>query len=63
MPAGFTKSYAARLDGMCRIRVAEARDGERLLPGHAYVAPGGFHLSVERSRRELRRRGCATARR
>ncbi len=49
MPAGFTKSYAARLDSLCRIRVAEARDGERVLPGHAYIAPGGFHLSVERS--------------
>ena len=50
MPAGFTKSYAARLDGLCRIRVAEARDGERILPGHAYIAPGGVaHLTVERS--------------
>jgi two-component system chemotaxis response regulator CheB len=49
MPPGFTKSYAARLDGLCRIRVAEARDGERILPGHAYLAPGGRHLSVERS--------------
>ena len=49
MPPGFTRSYAARLDGLCRIRVAEARDGERILPGHAYIAPGGFHLSVERS--------------
>ena len=50
MPAGFTKSYAARLDGLCRIRVAEARNGERILPGHAYIAPGGTaHLSVERS--------------
>jgi two-component system, chemotaxis family, protein-glutamate methylesterase/glutaminase len=49
MPPGFTKSYAARLDGLCRIRVAEAKDGERVLPGHAYIAPGGFHLSVERS--------------
>ena len=49
MPAGFTRSYAARLDGLCRIRVAEARDGERVLPGHAYIAPGGLHLSVERS--------------
>ncbi|MFT3957001.1 MAG: chemotaxis response regulator protein-glutamate methylesterase [Piscinibacter sp.] len=49
MPPGFTKSYAARLDGLCRIRVAEARDGERVLPGHAYIAPGGHHLSVERS--------------
>ena len=49
MPPGFTKSYAARLNGLCRIRVAEASDGERILPGHAYIAPGGFHLSVERS--------------
>jgi two-component system chemotaxis response regulator CheB len=50
MPAGFTKSYAARLDSLSRIRVAEARDGERILPGHAYIAPGGLaHLSVERS--------------
>ena len=49
MPPGFTKSYAARLDSLCRIRVAEAVDGERVLPGHAYIAPGGLHLSVERS--------------
>jgi len=49
MPPGFTRSYAARLDSLCRIRVAEARDGERVLPGHAYIAPGGLHLSVERS--------------
>jgi two-component system chemotaxis response regulator CheB len=49
MPPGFTRSYAARLDGLCKIRVAEARDGDRILPGHAYIAPGGLHLSVERS--------------
>jgi two-component system chemotaxis response regulator CheB len=49
MPPGFTKSYAARLDSLCRIRVAEATDGERVLPGHAYIAPGGRHLSVQRS--------------
>ncbi len=49
MPPGFTKSYAMRLDGLCRLRVKEASDGERLLPGHAYIAPGGLHLSVERS--------------
>ena len=49
MPPGFTKSYAARLDGLCRISVAEAVDGQRVLPGHAYLAPGGQHLSVERS--------------
>lgn len=49
MPAGFTRSYAQRLDGLCRIRVKEAENGERVLPGHAYIAPGGMHLSVERS--------------
>ncbi len=49
MPPGFTRSYAARLDGLCRIRVKEASDGERVIPGHAYIAPGGLHLSVERS--------------
>jgi two-component system, chemotaxis family, protein-glutamate methylesterase/glutaminase len=49
MPPGFTKSYAARLDGLCRIHVAEAVDGERILPGHAYIAPGGLHLAVQRS--------------
>ena len=49
MPPGFTKSYSARLDSLCRIRVKEASDGERVLPGHAYIAPGGLHLSVERS--------------
>jgi len=49
MPAGFTKSYATRLDGLCRIRVQEARDGDRVLPGHAYIAPGGLQTSVQRS--------------
>jgi two-component system chemotaxis response regulator CheB len=49
MPAGFTASYAARLNSLCRIAVKEAVDGERILQGHAYIAPGGLHLSVERS--------------
>jgi two-component system, chemotaxis family, protein-glutamate methylesterase/glutaminase len=49
MPPGFTKSYATRLNSLCRIAVAEAVDGERVLPGHAYLAPGGLQMSVERS--------------
>ncbi|MBL0917146.1 MAG: chemotaxis response regulator protein-glutamate methylesterase [Hydrogenophaga sp.] len=49
MPPGFTTSFANRLDGLCKIRVAEARDGERILPGHAYIAPGGRHLRIDRS--------------
>lgn len=49
MPPGFTNSYAKRLDGLARINVREATDGERVLPGHAYLAPGGMHMWVERS--------------
>ncbi|MDO3382778.1 protein-glutamate methylesterase/protein-glutamine glutaminase [Gilvimarinus algae] len=48
MPAGFTSSYAQRLDRLCAMRVQEARGGERILPGHAYLAPGNWHLLVER---------------
>jgi len=49
MPPGFTTSFAARLNTLCRIRVEEARDGQRILPGHAYIAPGGRHLRIDRS--------------
>ncbi len=49
MPPGFTQRYAERLDRACRITVREARDGEPVLPGHAYVAPGDHHLRVARS--------------
>lgn len=49
MPAGFTNSFAQRLNSLCRIAVSEAIHGERILPGHAYIAPGGFHLSLTRS--------------
>jgi two-component system chemotaxis response regulator CheB len=49
MPPGFTTSFAARLNTLCRISVAEARHGERILPGHAYIAPGGRHLRIERN--------------
>jgi two-component system, chemotaxis family, protein-glutamate methylesterase/glutaminase len=49
MPPGFTSSFAARLDSLCRIRVEEARHNQRILPGHAYIAPGGHHLRIDRS--------------
>lgn len=49
MPAGFTASFAQRLDGICPMAVREARDGDALVPGLALVAPGGFHLMVRRS--------------
>jgi len=49
MPAGFTKSFAQRLNGLCRITVKEAEHGERVLPGYAYIAPGDSHLLLARS--------------
>lgn len=49
MPAGFTTSFAARLDSLCRISVKEASNGERILPGHAYIAPGGKQFRIDRS--------------
>ncbi len=49
MPEGFTKSFAARLDSLCNISVKEAEHGDRILPGHAYLAPGHSHLLVARS--------------
>jgi two-component system chemotaxis response regulator CheB len=48
MPAGFTASYAARLNSVCPMVVKEAVDGEPILPGHAYLAPGGRQLRVAR---------------
>ncbi len=49
MPPGFTTSFAARLNGLCQITVKEAVNGERILPGHAYIAPGGTQFHVARS--------------
>lgn len=49
MPAGFTKSFADRLNQVCNITVKEAEHGERVLPGHAYIAPGDKHLLLGRN--------------
>lgn len=49
MPEAFTNAFAKRLDGLCKISVKEAEDGERVLPGHAYIAPGHSHLLLKRS--------------
>ncbi|HYX64150.1 MAG TPA: chemotaxis response regulator protein-glutamate methylesterase [Burkholderiales bacterium] len=46
MPAGFTRSFAQRLNSLCAIAVKEGEDGEPLQPGHAYIAPGGKHMTV-----------------
>jgi two-component system chemotaxis response regulator CheB len=49
MPGAFTRSFANRLNSVCRIAVKEALAGEPVLPGHAYVAPGDAHLLLRRS--------------
>lgn len=54
MPEKFTHSFAARLDSLCRVRVKEAEDGDRILPGHALLAPGNYHMEVLRSGAEYR---------
>lgn len=41
MPPGFTEMYAKRLNDQCRVQVKEARTGDRVLPGHVVIAPGG----------------------
>lgn len=49
MPDRFTRSFAERLDRLCAVKVKEAEDGERILPGHVYIAPGHSHLSLRRN--------------
>lgn len=49
MPPGFTRSFAERLNKLCQITVKEAEDGERILPGYAYIAPGARHMELARS--------------
>lgn len=47
MPAGFTKSFAERLNSMSELTVKEAEDDEIVKPGYAYIAPGDYHMLVE----------------
>jgi len=49
MPPSFTAAFAQRLNGLCRINVREARNGDRVTPGCALIAPGGKHMLVRRS--------------
>ncbi|MBV1959330.1 MAG: chemotaxis response regulator protein-glutamate methylesterase [Pseudomonadales bacterium] len=52
IPANFSKSYAQRLDDNCAIAVFEAEHQQPIKPGCAYLAPGDFHLRVQKSHNE-----------
>jgi len=49
MPEKFTAAFASRLDSLCQVSVQEAVHGQRLLPGHVLIAPGGKHMMLRRS--------------
>jgi two-component system chemotaxis response regulator CheB len=49
MPEKFTEAFANRLDGICQIEVREAKNGDRVIPGRALIAPGGKHMMLKRS--------------
>ena len=48
MPEAYTRPFAERLNSLCRINVTEAKDNDRILPGHALLAPGGHQMAVVR---------------
>ena len=49
IPAAFSKAFANRVNGLAAMNVSEAKDGQQILPGHAYIAPGDQHLYVIKS--------------
>ncbi len=51
MPERFTAAFASRLNNECAMAISEARDGEPIEEGHAYIAPGAHHLELARSGR------------
>lgn len=49
MPSGFTKTFAERLNKKCSLSVLEASDGMKIEKNKVYIAPGGYHMVVQRS--------------
>jgi two-component system, chemotaxis family, protein-glutamate methylesterase/glutaminase len=49
MPEKFTAAFAERLNGLCALEVVEAKNGDRVIPGRAIIAPGGRHMMLRRS--------------
>lgn len=53
MPAGFTKAFAKRLNSNSQLKVVEAKDGEKLKSGKVYIAPGGYHMTIDQDQIHL----------
>jgi len=53
MPAGFTRSFAERLNKLSPLAVSEATEGDRVKPGRVFIAPGGYHLLIKKDNRGL----------
>jgi len=49
MPENFTRSFANRLNDICDMEVSEAKDGDSVTPGRALIAPGNYHMMLNRS--------------
>jgi two-component system chemotaxis response regulator CheB len=49
IPPGFSKAFSERLNDLCRMEVKEAEDGDELRQGRVLIAPGGFHMVIQRT--------------
>ncbi|MFP4018526.1 MAG: chemotaxis response regulator protein-glutamate methylesterase [Bacteroidales bacterium] len=49
MPEQFTRSFAKRLDEICKVTVKEAKNGDSVIRGHVLIAPGNYHTLIKRS--------------
>ncbi len=54
IPEGFSAPFAKRMDSVCALTVFEAEDGQQVLPGHVYIAPGSAHLMLVRDGAQYR---------
>ncbi len=53
MPPNFTKLLADRLNSKSEVTITECKSGEILLPGHAYIAPGDYHMYIEQNKDDV----------
>ena len=54
MPEKFTAAFARRLDGLCRVSIKEAEDGDEVSAGRVLIAPGNRHMLLQRTGAQYR---------